>query len=161
MLEDAPEVATCSDYKFDLAIQLGNLEIAEDIATKAHSESKWKQLGELAMSSGKLELTEDYILHGMDFSDLLLLYSSLGDAQGMSKLEEQGKNNVAFLGLFMLGNLEERIQLLLDSERILEAALMARSYVPSMVSEIVQFGEMTWTMSNFQSFFFFFFTLWV
>ena len=29
MLEDALEVATDPDYKFDLAIQLGNLEIAK------------------------------------------------------------------------------------------------------------------------------------
>ncbi|XP_061993600.1 coatomer subunit beta'-3-like [Rosa rugosa] len=141
MLEDALEVATDPDYKFDLAIQLGNLEIAKEIATKAQSESKWKQLGDLAMSSGKLELAEDCLLYGMDFSGLLLLYSSLGDAEGISKLasiaKEQGKNNVAFLCLFLLGKLEECIQLLLDSERIPEAALMARSYLPSKVSEIV------------------------
>lgn len=66
----------------------------------------------------QLELAEDCLLHGMDFSGLLLLYSSLGDAQGISKLaslaKEQGKNNVAFLCLFMLGKLEECIQLLLD-----------------------------------------------
>ncbi|XP_062096556.1 coatomer subunit beta'-3-like [Humulus lupulus] len=54
MLEDALEVATDPDYKFDLAIQLGRLEIAKEIATKAQSESKWKQLGELAMSIGQV-----------------------------------------------------------------------------------------------------------
>ena len=66
----------------------------------------------------QLELAEDCLLHGKDFSGLLLLYSSLGDAEGISKLaslaKEQGKNNVAFLCLFMLGKLEECIQLLLD-----------------------------------------------
>uniref|UniRef100_A0A803NYA5 Coatomer subunit beta' n=1 Tax=Cannabis sativa TaxID=3483 RepID=A0A803NYA5_CANSA len=141
MLEDALEVATDPDYKFDLAIQLGRLEIAKEIATKAQSESKWKQLGELAMSSGQFELAETCLLHGMDLSGLLLFYSSIGDAQGILKLvslaKEQGKNNVAFLCLFMLGKLEECIQLLIDSNRIPEAALMARSYLPSKVSEIV------------------------
>ncbi|XP_066375866.1 coatomer subunit beta'-1-like [Miscanthus floridulus] len=47
------------------------------------------------------------------------------------------KNNVAFLCLFMLGKVEDCIQLLIDSNRIPEAALMARSYLPSKVPEIV------------------------
>ncbi|KAJ0959736.1 hypothetical protein J5N97_000582 [Dioscorea zingiberensis] len=105
------------------------------------SESRWKQLGELAMSTGKLEMAEECLSQAMDLSGLLLLYSALGDAEGISKLStlarEQGKNNVAFLCLFMLGKLEECLQLLVQSNRISEAALLARSYLPSKVSEIV------------------------
>ncbi|RIA04966.1 hypothetical protein BRARA_K00704 [Brassica rapa] len=141
MIEDALEIATDPDYRFELAIQLGRLEIAKEIAEEVQSESKWKQLGELAMSSGKLQLAEDCMKYATDLSGLLLLYSSLGDAEGMSKLaslaKEQGKNNVAFLCLFMLGRLEDCLQLLVESNRIPEAALMARSYLPSKVSEIV------------------------
>lgn len=141
MIEEALEVATDPDYRFELAIQLGRLEVAKSIATEVHSESKWKQLGELAMSTGKLEMAEECLKHAMDLSGLLLLYSSLGDAEGISKLatlaKEQGKNNVAFLCLFMLGRLEDCLQLLIESNRIPEAALMARSYLPSKVSEIV------------------------
>ncbi|MED6136784.1 hypothetical protein PIB30_059067, partial [Stylosanthes scabra] len=63
------------------------------------------------------------------------------DAEGISKLatlaKEQGKNNVAFLCLFMLGRVEDCLQLLIESNRIPEAALLARSYLPSKVSEIV------------------------
>ncbi|GFZ11808.1 coatomer, beta' subunit [Actinidia rufa] len=141
MIEDALEVATDPDYRFELAIQLGKLEVAKEIATGAHSESKWKQLGELAMSTGMLEMAEDCLKNAMDLSGLLLLYSSLGDAEGISKLaslaKEHGKNNVAFLCLFLLGKVEECLQLLVDSNRIPEAALMARSYLPSKVSDIV------------------------
>nr|XP_023919406.1 coatomer subunit beta'-1-like [Quercus suber] len=54
MIEDALEVATDPDYRFELAIQLGRLEVAKGIASEVQSESKWKQLGELAMSSGKV-----------------------------------------------------------------------------------------------------------
>ncbi|KAH9666193.1 Coatomer subunit beta'-2 [Citrus sinensis] len=141
MIEEAIEVATDPDYRFELAIQLGRLEVAQEIATEVQSESKWKQLGELAMSTGKLEMAEGCMKQAMDLSGLLLLYSSLGDAEGISKLaslaKEQGKNNVAFLCLFMLGKLEDCLQLLVESNRIPEAALMARSYLPSKVSEIV------------------------
>ncbi|KAL0415263.1 UNVERIFIED_CONTAM: Coatomer subunit beta'-1 [Sesamum latifolium] len=141
MVEDALEVATDPDYRFELAIQLGKLEIAKEIAMVAQSESKWKQLGELAMSAGMLETAEKCLKQANDLSGLLLLYSSLGDAEGITELaslaKEHGKNNVAFLCLFMLGKLEDCLQLLIDSNRIPEAAFMARSYLPSKVSEIV------------------------
>ncbi|CAI0422642.1 unnamed protein product [Linum tenue] len=141
MVEHALDVATDPDYRFELAIQLGRLEVAQEIASEVQSELKWKQLGELAMSNGKLEMAEECMRRAMDLSGLLLLYSSLGDADGISKLaalaKEQGKKNVAFLCLFMLGKLEECLQLLVESNRIPEAALMARSYLPSKVSEIV------------------------
>jgi coatomer subunit beta' len=141
MIEDALEVATDPDYRFELAIQLGKLDIAKEIAAVAQSESKWKQLGELAMSKGMIEMAENCLKHAKDLSGLLLLYSSLGDAEEISKLatlaKDSGKNNVAFVCLFMLGKLEECLQLLIDSNRIPEAALMARSYLPSKVSDIV------------------------
>ncbi|AQK80378.1 Coatomer subunit beta'-3 [Zea mays] len=86
-------------------------------------------------------MAEECLLQAKDLSGLLLLYSSLGDAEGIEKLaslaKEHGKNNVAFLCLFMLGKVEDCIQLLVDSSRIPEAALMARSYLPSKVPEIV------------------------
>eukprot|EP00267_Zea_mays_P054165 XP_020407384.2 coatomer subunit beta'-1-like [Zea mays] len=141
MLEEALEIATDADYKFDLAVQLGKLDVAKAIAIEAQSESKWKQLGELAMSTGKLEMAEECLLQAKDLSGLLLLYSSLRDAEGIEKLaslaKEHGKNNVAFLCLFMLGKVEDCIQLLVDSNRIPEAALLARSYLPSKVPEIL------------------------
>ncbi|KAJ7951806.1 Coatomer, beta' subunit [Quillaja saponaria] len=141
MIEDALEVATDPDYRFELAIRLGRLETAKDIATEAESESKWKQLGELAMSSGKLEMAEECFEHAMDLNGLLMLYSCRGDLEGMLKLanlaKEQGKKIFVFLCLFMLGKLEDCLQLLVESNRIPEAALMARSHLPSKVSEIL------------------------
>lgn len=59
----------------------------------------------------QLEMAEECLKQANDLSGLLLLYSSLGDAEGISELashaKENGKNNVAFLCLFMLGKLEE------------------------------------------------------
>lgn len=66
----------------------------------------------------QFEMAEECLKHAKDFSGMLLLYSSIGDAEGISTLaslsKEQGKNNVAFLCLFMLGKLEECLQLLID-----------------------------------------------
>ncbi|XLU21917.1 hypothetical protein S245_057983, partial [Arachis hypogaea] len=38
---------------FLCTIQFGRLEVAKSIATEMQSESKWKQMGELAMSNGR------------------------------------------------------------------------------------------------------------
>ena len=66
----------------------------------------------------QLDMAEECLKYAVDYSGLLLLYSSLGDAQGISQLatlaKEQGKNNVAFLCLFMLGKLEDCLQLLVE-----------------------------------------------
>lgn len=66
----------------------------------------------------QLEMAEECLLHAVDLSGLLLLYSSLGDAEGITKLasmaKELGKNNVAFLCFFMLGKLEQCLQLLIE-----------------------------------------------
>jgi len=66
----------------------------------------------------QLEMAEECMKHATDLSGLLLLYSSLGDAEGISKLGslaiEQGKINVAFLCLFMLGKVEDCLQLLVE-----------------------------------------------
>lgn len=56
LVAEALAVATDPDYRFELAVQLGELETALAIAGEADSESKWRQLGELAMSAGKLEV---------------------------------------------------------------------------------------------------------
>lgn len=55
--EEALRLATDNDYRFELAVQLGELQTALEIASAADSESKWKQLGELAMSAGRLDVS--------------------------------------------------------------------------------------------------------
>lgn len=59
-----------------MAIQLGNLDVAQSIAVALDSEVKWKQLGELAISSGRMAVAEQCLQYGKDFSGLLLLYSA-------------------------------------------------------------------------------------
>ncbi|GKA33861.1 coatomer subunit beta'-2-like protein [Tanacetum coccineum] len=89
----------------------------------------------------ELDMAEDCLKHANDLSGLLLMYFSFGDAEEIAKLaslaKENGKNNLAFSCLFMLGKLEDYMQLLVNSNQIPEAALTARSYLPSKVSEIL------------------------
>lgn len=66
----------------------------------------------------QLDMAEDCLKHASDLSGLLLLYSFLGDAEGITKLaslaKDNGKNSVASACLFMLGKLEDCLQLLVD-----------------------------------------------
>jgi coatomer subunit beta' len=70
------------------------------------------------------------------------LYSSVGGADGYKKLAAKAKTlgqyNVAFMALFLLGELDDCIDTLVKAGRAPEAALFARSYVPSRVSELVK-----------------------
>uniref|UniRef100_A0A061QYC6 Coatomer subunit beta' n=1 Tax=Tetraselmis sp. GSL018 TaxID=582737 RepID=A0A061QYC6_9CHLO len=137
----ALDIAKNPDYRFELAVQLGDLDIAKDIAEQADSESKWRQLGELALSEGRLELAEMCMGKAKDTSGLLLLHSARGDAEGVDALcaqaTEAGKFNIAFLCLFLNGKLHECIDLLVTAGRIPEAAFFARTYLPSRMSEVV------------------------
>ena len=52
-VEEALDVATDPDYRFELAIGLGRLDTALELAAQRDSEAKWRQLGELALSAGR------------------------------------------------------------------------------------------------------------
>ena len=72
-----------------------------------------------------------------DYSGLLLLASSLGDAESMKQLAElahaAGKENIAFTAYMTLNNIPKCLDLLIETERYPEAALMAKTYMPSQV----------------------------
>ena len=55
LASEALEVATDADYRFELAVGLGELDTALALAAEAGTEAKWRQLGELALSAGKLQ----------------------------------------------------------------------------------------------------------
>ena len=46
------------EHKFDLAIQLGDLETGYSLASESASEQKWKQLAELATKQAKFDLAQ-------------------------------------------------------------------------------------------------------
>ncbi len=56
LVSEALYIATDPDYRFELAVQLGELDLALSIASESGTEHKWRQLGELALSAGKLEV---------------------------------------------------------------------------------------------------------
>lgn len=100
-----------------------------------------------------LQVAERCMWRAKDLSGLLLLYSAKGSAEGMQRLvdlsKEQGKQNVAYLGLFLLGQLDQCVDLLVSTGRTPEAAMFARTYVPSRVTEVTICSPLAYAgMSN-------------
>lgn len=150
-------MTTDLDHKFELAIDLRNMEVAnavlfeQDAAQSAvfgaaqndstEYQSKWRRLGDLALGNGKLDLAEECAKKSADLSGLLLLYSSSGNKAGMEALavtaRKAGRLNVSFVAYFLTGQVEEAIDLLIEANRIPEAAFMARTYMPSQISRVL------------------------
>merc|ERR1719494_1383279 len=99
-------------------------------------------LAEMCIQQCEFSLAQDCLYKAQDYAGLLLLASCSGDAETMEKLavdaEKNGKYNVSFLAYFSLGRLEECLELLCKANRLPEAAFLARTYLPSQVSRIVQ-----------------------
>ncbi|XP_043466786.1 coatomer subunit beta' [Leptopilina heterotoma] len=140
--EQALAVSTDPEHRFELALALGNLETALTLAKEANSQQKWRQLATLATQKGKLQLAQECLHQAQDFGGLLLLATSTGNANMIEKLgnaaNETGKNNIAFLSKFLLGDVDECLEILIKTDRIPEAAFFARAYAPSKISSIVK-----------------------
>lgn len=148
--EEALALSTDPDQKFDLAVQLAKLDVAHDImvheigTTKdgdVETQHKWKQLGDLALHDGHLALAEACALRAEDWSLLLLLYTSRGDAQGLARLAERAhahrRFNIAFLCHLLLEDVTACVDVLKATHRLPEAAFFARSYCPSKIALVM------------------------
>lgn len=163
MKELALQVATDPDQQFDLAIQLDDLDKALDLARASPdggAEMKWRTVGDKALAAWRMDLAQECFERAGDLSALLLIYSSLGDKDGMQKLAnlartclisspihvltladlavEKGQNNIAFNCFFQTGDIASCIDVLIKTDRAPEAALFARTYAPSAVPTTVK-----------------------
>ncbi|KIY50151.1 coatomer protein [Fistulina hepatica ATCC 64428] len=143
--ELALEITMDPDHKFDLALQLDDLDTAHSIASTVpenESEMKWKSLGDRALTVWRFDLARECFEKAGDLSALLLLLMSIGDRDGLSKLagqaEEKGQNNLAFATHLQLGNTNACLDLLIKTHREPEAAMFARTYAPSQVPRAVE-----------------------
>eukprot|EP00842_Homolaphlyctis_polyrhiza_P004024 jgi/Hompol1/4622/HPOL_003792-RA len=139
---EALAVSTDPEHRFELAIQLGHLELAYEIAQQMDHEHKWKTVGEVALSTWRYGLAEECLRRANDLEGLLLIYQASGNAAGIQQLAKTaadiGSNSIAFVCLFLLGQTEQCIDLLVQTGRIPEAALFARTYSPSHVPRVLQ-----------------------
>jgi len=142
--ELAFQVTNDPDHKFDLALQLDDLDSALEIVRAVpdtEAETKWKAVGDRALAVWRFDLARECFEKAGDLNALMLLLLSTGDQAGLQQLaikaEQRGQNNIAFATLFQLGDAKACVDLLAKTQRIPEAALFARTYAPSKIPEIV------------------------
>lgn len=140
--QQALQVSTDNEHRFDLALQIGDLKTAIELARETENPQKWSQLAEVATKQNQFDLVKECLGRANDFGGLLLLATSSGDADMIRSLGErgaaQGKHNISFLSMFMLGDLEQCLQILISTNRLPEAAFFARTYIPTKISYVVQ-----------------------
>jgi coatomer subunit beta' len=93
-VEKALEIAQDADYRFELAVQLDKVDVAVSIAEQLGSETRWKQLGEMALADGRLELAERCLGQAGDVSGMLLMHSATGNHEGMKVWHFSALNHV-------------------------------------------------------------------
>lgn len=139
--ELALEVATDPEHKFELALALGHLPIALELAKEADVEHKWKIVGDAALAGWDIALAAECFKSAKDLGSLLLLHSSTGDRDGLRALSVQaqtaGAHNVAFTCLWQLCDLDGCIELLTKTGRVAEAVLFSQTYKPSRTKKVV------------------------
>ncbi|KAI8925123.1 coatomer WD associated region-domain-containing protein [Entophlyctis helioformis] len=139
--EEALAVSTDLEHRFELAVQLSRLDLAYEIAKTSNHEHKWKTIGDVALTSWQYGLAEECLRRARDLEGLLLIYQTSGNAAGLEELSkmaaEAGSNNIAFVCHFLLGRTEQCVELLIQTARIPEAALFARTYVPSQIPRVL------------------------
>lgn len=139
--ELALEVATDPEHKFELALALGHLPVALELAREADVEHKWKTVGNAALAGWDVALAAECFTSAKDLGSLLLLHSSTGDREGLKALslqaQEAGAHNVAFTCLWQLADVEGCIDLLTKTGRTAEAVLFSQTYKPSTTIKTV------------------------
>ena len=87
--ELALQVTSDPDHKFDLSLQLDDLDTALEIARSIpdlEAETKWKALGDRALAVWRFDLARESFEKANDLSALMLLLLSTGDTAGLQKL---------------------------------------------------------------------------
>ena len=139
--QQALAVTMDNEHKFDLALQLGNLPVCYELAVEMENEQKWLQLSDVAGKRGDLKLVQECLTRAQSFGSLILLASASSDKELMSTIGDQsrknGQFNIAFLSNFVLGKLDECLDILIENQRLPEAAFFCRTYLPSQTSRIV------------------------
>lgn len=140
--ELALKVATDLEHRFDLALSLGDLQQAVEIAREQDTEHKWKTVGDAALAGWDVKLAQECFTRAKDFGSLLLVYSSTSDEQGLRELaqlaENASANNIAFSALWQVGDIDGGIELLVKTNRFAEAVLFSQTYKPSTTAALVK-----------------------
>ena len=87
--ELALEITTDADHKFELALQLDDLDTAVDIARtvpEQEAEIKWRSVGDRALAVARFDLAKESFAKAGDLNSLMLIYYASADRKGLAEL---------------------------------------------------------------------------
>jgi len=147
---EALQVSKDDEHRFELATQLGKLQMAADIIVSISGQAnpampprgKWKSLGDVALEQGDFSLARRCFKEANDLGAMFLVHTACGDAVELlataRMAADKGVANVACLCYLLLGQVSDALDVLVKAGRLPEASFFARTYCPSRLSEIVK-----------------------
>jgi coatomer protein complex subunit alpha (xenin) len=134
--------------RFDLAVESGNIDVALKSAQALDDQQCWQQLAMEALKLGKIEVVENSYIKTESWERLSFLYMLTGNHEKLSKMlrhakEKRGSMMSRYHNALLLGDVEERVDVLLSARQPAMAYLHARSHgLNSQADEIAdQLGE--------------------
>ena len=120
-----------------MALLRGELRAAD--SADAYNPQRWRRLADLGITQGDVPLALTCAEQAGDLSLSLLLYSCVGDRAAMAALAAraaaQEQLNIAFLALYLTGDVRGCIELLQAHGKLPEAAFFALAYQPSQIAQ--------------------------
>lgn len=105
----------------------------------AYNPQRWRRLADLGITQGDVPLALTCAEQAGDLSLSLLLYSCVGDRAALAALAAraaaQEQLNIAFLALYLTGDVHGCIELLQAHGKLPEAAFFALAYQPSQIAQ--------------------------
>jgi len=147
---EALQISKDDEHRFELATQLGRLQLAADIIVQISQQpnpampprSKWKTLGDVALEQGDFSLARRCFNEARDLGALFLVQTACGDAAQLQETAEMANNsgiaNIAVLCYLLLNDRQKALDVLVKAGRLPEAAFFARTYCPSGLPEVVK-----------------------
>ncbi|CAI7719498.1 coatomer subunit beta, putative [Plasmodium vivax] len=145
---EALNICTDLEKKFELSLSIGNLQLCVDIIkdleqkeNNAFIHNKYKALGDTALVYNDVPMAIYCYKKTNDFSSLLIILSTLGDKLGLEELGTMCVNNhklnIAFICFFLLHKVNKCVDILLSDNNFAYAAFFARVYKPSLLPSIL------------------------
>eukprot|EP01053_Blabericola_migrator_P000348 Blabericola_migrator_1__347@NODE_1088_length_5485_cov_101_249354_g746_i0_p1_GENE_NODE_1088_length_5485_cov_101_249354_g746_i0NODE_1088_length_5485_cov_101_249354_g746_i0_p1_ORF_typecomplete_len887_score139_45Coatomer_WDAD/PF04053_14/23Coatomer_WDAD/PF04053_14/2_8e03Coatomer_WDAD/PF04053_14/1_2e121WD40/PF00400_32/9_5e02WD40/PF00400_32/3_5WD40/PF00400_32/5_6e06WD40/PF00400_32/1_1e06WD40/PF00400_32/4_5e10WD40/PF00400_32/1_3e08WD40/PF00400_32/43WD40/PF00400_32/3_6e02WD40/PF00400_32/1_5e03ANAPC4_WD40 len=143
----AIEYTTDEDYKFEIALSIGDLALAKQVIVEMENSKKgsqtlrqrWKQLGDTAIQVGALEMASDAFKRCRDVQGLLLLATTIGDGEMLGQVAQMAgearQENVVFLTNYLLHNHQGCLDTMIKADKFAEANIYARCYFPSALRQ--------------------------
>ncbi|KAJ5252072.1 hypothetical protein N7489_002482 [Penicillium chrysogenum] len=118
--------------RFDLALECGNLEVANEMARELDRPKIWSRLGAEALAHGNHQIVEMTYQKQRNFDKLSFLYLSTGDEEKLARMakiaEHRGDFTSRFQNAIYRGDVEDRIQMFKEVDLYPLAYLTAKSH---------------------------------